>query len=194
VIPKDYQKAAETHPWVQRAGTVFRWTGSWLTVFTTPDPLHSERITTDQRKELIDLLNRYRMAGYESYVPEPQYVSLDIEVQVCALPDAFRGDVQAAILARLNPYSVMNGQAGFFNPDNFSFGASLERSNLESAIQSAPGVAGVVCVRYKVRGRALEMAEMPNVVGVGADQIIRCDNDSSVPEHGSIKVSISGGK
>ncbi|SEO03772.1 putative baseplate assembly protein [Nitrosospira multiformis] len=194
VIPKDYQNAAEKLPWVQRAGTVFRWTGSWLTVFTTPDPLHSERITIDQRKELIDLLNRYRMAGYESYVPEPQYVSLDIEVQVCALPDAFQGDVQAAILGRLNSSSVVNGQRGFFNPDNFSFGVPLERSNLESAIQSAPGVAGVLCVRYRVRGRTQGMTEMPDSVAVAADQIIRCDNDPSVPEHGSIKVSILGGK
>ena len=194
MIPKDYQSAAETLPWVQRAGTVFRWTGSWLTVFTTPDPLHSEQITTEQRKELIDLLNRYRMAGYESYVPEPQYVSLDIEVQVCALPDAFQGDVQAAVLGRLNPSSVVNAQVAFFNPDNFSFGTPLERSNLESAIQSAPGVAGVLCVRYRVRGRTQGMAEMPDVVDVAADQIIRCDNDPSVPERGSIKVSILGGK
>ena len=194
VISKDYQNAAETLPWVQRAGTVFRWTGSWLTVFTTPDPLRSEQITTDQRKELIDLLNRYRMAGYESYVPEPQYVSLDIEVQVCALPDAFRGDVQAAILARLNPYSIVNGASGFFNPDNFSFGIPLERSNLESVIQSAPGVAGILCLRYRVRGRTQGMTEMPDVVDVAADQIIRSDNDPSVPEHGSIKVSILGGK
>ena len=113
VIPKDYRAAAETLPWVQRAGTVFRWTGSWLTIFTTPDPLHSEQMTAVQQKELIDLLNRYRMAGYESYVPAPQYVSLDIEVQVCALPDAFRGDVEAAILARLNPSSAVNGVTGF---------------------------------------------------------------------------------
>jgi len=134
------------------------------------------------------------MAGYESYVPEPQYVSLDIEVQVCALPDAFRGDVQAAILERLNPYSIVNGASGFFNPDNFSFGTPLERSNLEAVIQSAPGVAGILCVRYRVRGRTQGMTEMPDVVDVAADQIIRSDNDPSVPEHGSIKVSILGGK
>jgi hypothetical protein len=133
------------------------------------------------------------MAGYESYVPEPQYVSLDIEVQVCALPDAFQGDVQAAIFGRLNSSSVINGQRGFFNPDNFSFGVPLERSNLESATVRA-GVAGVLCVRYRVRGRTQGMTEMPDSVAVAADQIIRCDNDPSVPEHGSIKVSILGGK
>src|SRR5262249_14839863 len=70
-LPSDYQAVAEEFSWVQRAGTVFRWTGSWLTAFTTPDPLHSEQITPTQRTELIDLLNRRRLAGQESYVPDP---------------------------------------------------------------------------------------------------------------------------
>ncbi len=34
--------------------------------------------------ELINLLNRYRLAGYESYVPAPRYVSLDLYLTVCA--------------------------------------------------------------------------------------------------------------
>ena len=38
VRPADYVAAAETLPWVLSAGTAFRWTGSWLTVFTTADP------------------------------------------------------------------------------------------------------------------------------------------------------------
>ena len=69
VRPEDYVAAAETLPWVLRAGTVFRWTGSWLTVFTTADPQGSETITVQEHVDLINLLNRYRMAGYESYAP-----------------------------------------------------------------------------------------------------------------------------
>ncbi len=66
VRSEDYVAAAETLPWVLRAGSVFRWTGSWLTVFTTADPRGSETIPVAEHIELIDLLNRYRMAGYES--------------------------------------------------------------------------------------------------------------------------------
>jgi hypothetical protein len=194
VIPQDYQDAAETLPWVQRAGTVFRWTGSWLTIFTTPDPLNSEQVTLPQQTQLIDLLNRYRMAGYESYVPAAQYVSLDLELEVCAQPDAFQGDVQSAVLAQLNPSSVVNGVAGFFNPNNFTFGTPLERSRLENAVQLASGVAGLLCIHYRVRGRSLTFAEMPDEVNVASNQIIRCDNDPSLPEHGSIQIAILGGK
>lgn len=194
VIPQDYQNAAETLPWVTRAGTASRWTGSWLTMFTTPDPLDSEYVTLAQQTQLINLLNLYRMAGYESYVPAPQYVSLDIEVQVCAQPNAFRGDVETAVLAQLNPSSIVNGQPGFFNPDNFTFGDPLQRSRLEAAVQNAAGVSGVLCIHYRNRSRSQVFVEMPDEVTVGTNQIIRCDNDPSVPEHGSIQVTVMGGK
>ena len=194
VIPRDYQNAAETLPWVTRAGTVSRWTGSWLTMFTTPDPIDSEFLEISQQTQLIDLLNRYRMAGYESYVPTPQYISLDIEVQVCAQPNAFRGDVESAVLAQLSPSSVVNGQPGFFDPNNFTFGDPLERSRLESAVQNAAGVSGVLCIHYRNRSRSQVFVEMPDEVTVGSNQIIRCDNDPSVPEHGSIQITVTGGK
>ena len=189
VLPADYAAAAETLPWVLRAGTAFRWTGSWLTVFTTPDPLNSQQITVPQRTGLIDLLNRYRMAGYESYVPSPQYVSLDLVVGVCALSTAFRGDVEAALLTSLG-----SGPTGFFNPNNFTFGQPLQLSNLEAAMQQTYGVAGVTCVRYRMRGRTTGFVRMEDTVSVGHDEIIRCDNDPSVPEHGTLQVLVEGGK
>jgi len=194
VIPKDYQAAAETLPWVQRAGTVFRCTGSWLTVFTTPDPLRSEQITVSERTALIDLLNRYRMAGYESYVPDPRYASIDLLIEVCAAPTAFRGQVSSAITAALTPAGLPGGLPGFFAPDNFTFGQPLELSALEAAIQCVVGVAGVLCIHYRLRDRMLAFAVMPSTVTVATDQIIRCDNDPSRAEHGSFHVTVEGGR
>src|SRR5205814_10271891 len=68
VRASDYVVAAESLPWVLQAGTRFRWTGSWLTVFTTADPNARENLTIQQLEQLSDLLNRRRLAGYESYV------------------------------------------------------------------------------------------------------------------------------
>jgi len=189
VLPADYAAAAETLPWVERAGTVFRWTGSWLTVFTTPEPVANEQIAVNDREQLIDLLNRYRMAGYESYVPDPDYISVDVMVQVCAVPTAFRGDVEQALLTALG-----SGPGGFFAHANFTFGQSLEKSALEAAVQGANGVAGVTCVQYRIRGRTLGFTQMGDVVAVGAAQIIRCDNDPSLPGNGSLQIIIEGGK
>jgi predicted phage baseplate assembly protein len=187
VVVDDYQAAAQTLPWVQRAGAAFRWTGSWLTVFTTPDPIGSQQIALAQRLQLISLLNRYRMAGYEVYVPDPQYVSLDLLIEVCALPGAFRADVELAVIAALTP-------PGFFAPDNFTFGQPLERSVLEAVLQGVPGVAGVTSICFRVRGRSTDFSDMGDFVSVGSRQILRCDNDASAPEHGSLAATVGGGR
>ena len=191
---EDYEKAAETLPWVLRAGTVFRWTGSWLTVFTTPDPQGTEQIPIDEHIDLINLLNRYRLAGYESYVPAPDYISIDLIVTVCASLTAFRGDVEAAVVKALSTAKFPDGSTGFFYFDHFTFGTSLERSAMEAAIQLAYGVAGVVSIQYRERRVTPTWTCIPDTVPVGPDQILRMDNDPSHPERGSLQVIVKGGK
>jgi hypothetical protein len=194
VTVADYQAAAQTLPWVLRAGTRFRWTGSWLTVFTTADPAGTEQIAVDEQIDLINLLNRYRMAGYESYVPAPDYVGIDLTVTVCALPTAFRGDAEAAIVAALSDSVNPDGATGFFYLDRFTFGTPLERSALEAAIQSASGVAGVVSIQYRQRGITPNWTCLPETLQVGPSQILRMDNDPSRPERGTLRVVVEGGK
>jgi hypothetical protein len=194
VRPEDYVAAAEALPWVERAGTVFRWTGSWVSVFTTADPLGSEQITTPEELDLIRLLNRRRLAGYESYAPAPHYVALDLEVYVCARPDAFRGDVKQAVLTALSNVVNPDGTTGFFYTDNFTFGTPLEKSALEATIQTAYGVAGVHDIQYRRRGVILDSIEMPDEVTVATNDILRVDNDPSRPERGSLRVYVDGGK
>lgn len=194
VRPEDYEAAAETLPWVLRAGTRFRWTGSWLTVFTTADPEGTDNISVDEQVELINLLNRYRMAGYESYVPAPDYVSIDLIVTVCACSSAFRGDAEAAVFSALSDEKNPDGTAGFFYFDNFSFGTPLERSALEAAIQKAYGVAGVLSVQYRERGVTASFEDLPSTLTFGPDQILRVNNDPDYPERGTVQVIVEGGK
>jgi hypothetical protein len=189
VLAEDYQAAAETLPWVLRAGSVFRWTGSWTTVFTTPEPINTERVSLKNRLELIKLLNRYRMAGYESYVPNPNYLSIDLIVTVSALSTAFQGYVEQGVLTALG-----TAPGEFFNHKNFTFGQALQLSVLEAAIQRVNGVAGVDLIQYQISGLTSGFVEMPDTVKVGTDQIIRCDNDPSLPGHGTLKVVIQGGR
>jgi hypothetical protein len=194
-VPADYSAAAETLPWVQRAGTSFRWTGSWLTVFTAADPLGSEALPIERRTELWRRLDRYRQAGYEVYTPAPRYVSLDLVVKVCARPDAFRGDVEAGVLAALDNSLHLDGTLGFFHPNHFSFGMPLEKSRLEAAIQAVPGVDGVLDITYRRRGVTVGFVALAaDQVTIGSAQIIRVDNDPSKPEHGSLSVVVEGGK
>jgi hypothetical protein len=187
VRSEDYARAAETLPWVSKAGSRFRWTGSWLTVFTTADPRAAEEVSVDQEIELIDLLNRYRLAGYESYTLAPRFVSLDLQLTVCARSEAFRGDVERAVRETLSTIR-------FFHPDAFTFGTPLERSALEAAVQTATGVGGILSIRVRRRGGSVAFNTLADTLPIARDEILRVDNDPSRPERGSIHIRVEGGK
>jgi hypothetical protein len=151
-------------------------------------------VTVAGHIELINLLNRRRLAGYESYVPAPEYTSIDLQIAVCAQANAFRGDVEAAVLKTLSTSKFPDGSTGFFYFDRFTFGTPLERSALEAAIQGASGVDGVVSIRYRQRGVTSVFIDLPDTLQVAADHILRVDNDPSSPERGALQVIVKGGK
>jgi hypothetical protein len=194
VRPEDYNAAAQTLPWVRRAGTSYRWTGSWLTIFTTVEPQGTTVLPVDRHVELIQLLNRYRLAGYEAYAPPPHYAPFDVKVWVCARPDAFRGDVEAALDDALGAAALPDGREGFFYPDHFTFGDPLERSALEAAAQAVPSVAGVIEVQYRRRGQTTDFRPMPLTVAVGPGEVVLVESDPNRPDRGSVRVYVEGGK
>jgi predicted phage baseplate assembly protein len=194
VRPEDYVAAARTLPWVQQAGTTFRWTGSWLTVFTSADPVGVEQPGVADLELLTQLLDRERLAGYESYVLPPDYVSVDLRIVVCGKPSYFASDVEKAILQRLQPGPLPGGAAGFFDHSRWGFGQALEPSALLAAIQSCPGVDGVYSVLYRQRGVQADWTELLLPVTVGANEILRVDDDPSRPEAGSLQVTVEGSK
>ncbi len=194
VQPADYVAAAQSLSWVQQAGTTFRWTGSWLTVLTSANPAGAEEPTLAQLAGLTGLLGQRRLAGYESYVLSPRYVSIDLQVAVCGQPTAFASQVRAAVLARLQPGSLPGGGAGFFDHSQWGFGQPLESSALLAAAQSCPGVTGVTRVLYRRRGLSLSWAPLPDTLTVGADQILRVDNDPARPDAGSLQVTVEGAR
>ena len=190
----DYVAAAQSLPWVQQAGTTFRWTGSWLTVTTSANPAGAEEPTIAQLTALTALLDQRRLAGYESFVLPPRYVSVDLQVTVCGQAAAFASDVQAAVLTRLQPGPLPGGGAGFFDHSLWSFGQALESSALLAAIQACAGVAGVYQVLYRQRGVQSDWVPLPETLTFAADQILRVDNDPSRPEAGSLRVIVEGSK
>jgi hypothetical protein len=190
VIAQDYQAAARSLPWVQRTRTAFRWTGSWLTVFTEADPADAEELTIDQLRSLTGLLDQQRLAGYESYALSPSYVSIDLRITVTAKTGYFPSDVAAAVLARLRPGAVSGSTAGFFDHSLWTFGQALEPSALLAAVQSCPGVDGVGQILYRRHGAQPDWTALTGPVRVGPGQILRVDNDPARPEAGSLHVSV----
>jgi len=194
VTAQDYEAAAQTLPWVEKAGTSFRWTGSWMTVFTAADPKGGAAISVGEEIQLVELLNRYRLAGYESYAPPPDYISIDLRVEVCVQSGWLDGDVEAGVIAGLSGSGCATGPTAFFFADRFTFGTPLYRSRLEAAIQNVPGVLGVLSITYRQRGTFSGFQVLPETLSPAANQILRVENDPSWPERGTIRVIAEGGR
>ena len=186
VRPEDYSSIVERLDWVQRANSVTAWPGSWSTDFVAADPLGGVEYTADERAELEHVVDCIRLATRDARVVNPDYLDIDLAVEVCVAASAYPGEVVPRVIAAL-------ASPGLFNPDNFTFGQPLRRSALEAAIQNVPGVKGVEEIRIRVRRRrdwkVFDQAEL----AVAPRQIIRLQNDPLFPSRGSLSVTGHGG-
>ena len=193
VRPEDYDELAERLDWVQRAGTTFRWTGSWQTAFTTADPRHEDDLPADQRVALTEYLDRFRMAGREVHVLAPRYADLQVTIKVCVAPGSYPSDVEQAIQLMLIGRGGVRPIVGFFDPDHFTFGTPLDRSDLEAAVQGVPGVRAVKQVWIARPGFFDKRPFYEARWSPATDEVIRVDNDPLHPDRGSIAIQTEGG-
>ena len=187
---EDYSEAAERLDWVQRAGARFRWTGSWLSGFVTPDPYGAVGITDGQREELASQIDRFRQAGREAFVSDPVYADIDLKITVCVESYAYRGEVKERVLKALLGNSK---KQGFFSPDNFTFGDRLRRSQLEATIQRVQGVRAVSGIEIRRRGHFDWQLMTEPYFPVGDYEVIRLENDTKYPDRGSLRLKMEGG-
>jgi hypothetical protein len=117
-----------------------------------------------------------------------------LTIAICATAAALRSAVEVAVLARLGGADRSGDTAGFFFADRFTFGTPLFRSALEAAIQGVAGVNGVLSIAYRQRGVTTGWLDLPTVFPLGADRILRIDNDPDWPERGTITVVVEGGR
>ena len=194
VTAKDYAKAAAGVAGVSSAAATFRWTGSWLTVFVAIDPVGRLGLPDALRAAVLQRLDSYRQAGYDLEIRPPEYVPLQIELEVCVLPDYFQADVEEAVLDVLASGLRVDGTRGFFHPDNFTFGQSLYLSRLYAAVQSVEGVRAVQALVFKRLNRPDYGELAAGALTVGPFEIVRLDDNPSEPDNGTLKLHMEGGK
>jgi len=146
------------------------------------------------KNEISDFVERYRMAGYDLEVDGPRYVSLEIEMHVCAQPDYFREDVKAVLLDIFSNRVLADGRRGVFHPDNFTFGQTVYLSPLIAAAQAVAGVASVQIVTFQRQGTPDPLLLAAGKLELGRLEIARCDNDPNFAERGVFSLSVGGGK
>ena len=179
---------------VQRSAATFRWTGSWRTVFLTVDRLGGESLGTILEQQLGKCIERYRLAGHDLEINTPQYVSLEIKMEVCVKRDYFTGPVKAALLDVFSNKELSNGQTGIFHPDNFTFGQTVYLSPIYAAAQQVAGVDAIHITIFQRQGKPLTSALNSGKLILAPLEIARLDNDPNFPERGVFNLVMQGGR
>jgi hypothetical protein len=160
----------------------------------TVDPLGRTDLPQDLQNHIRHWVARFTQAGYDLEIDPPTYVPLEIEIDICAAADHFRGHVEEAVLDVLSNRLRSNGQRGFFYPDNFTFGQRLYLSKLYAAIEAVDGVDSAevkVFQRFgKLPNNELEQGYIP----IDRLEVVRLDNDPNFQENGVLRLNMLGGK
>jgi hypothetical protein len=199
VTPADYEEIAIRKELadrcgidVQRAAATPRWTGSWHTMFVTVDRLGGAKVDpnfSDFEKKLRGCLERFRMAGEDLEIDEPQYVSLEIEIAVCIKPGYYFSHVKKALLDVFSDRILPNNQRGLFHPDNLSFGQTVYLSTLIAAAQAVEGLELVMVRKFQRQHANNKDALTSGKLELGRLEIARLSNDPNFPERGSFTVT-----
>ena len=194
VTPKDYEDVALRFPGIQRAAATIRWTGSWYTVFLTVDRVGGAPITPEFEEELRQFMDVYRMMGYDLEVDAPTYIPLEIDMEVCAKPDYFRGEVRRALLAAFSTQVFPDGTKGLFHPDNFTFGQAVYLSRIYAVADTIPGVQSLTVTCFQVQDQPARSGLSSSKIELGRLEIARLENDPNFPKHGVLRITVNGGK
>jgi predicted phage baseplate assembly protein len=194
ITMEDYADIAERDPRVREAVADLRWTGSWYTVFLAADAKGCADLTKGEQRTLRRFVDRYRLAGQDLEIRNPQFVSLLIELTVCVDPAYFRANVEKMLMQVLGSEDMPDGRKGLFVPDTFAFGQDVYLSPIYKAARSVPGVTSVSATVFRPQDSNDNSSVDTGVIPIGPLQIARMDNDRSFPGHGQLVLKLVGGK
>jgi hypothetical protein len=194
VTPADYGEVTERHAAVQRTAATFRWTGSWHTVFLTVDRSAGAAVSQEFETDIRNHVERYRMAGHDLEVDEPQFVALQIDLHVCVAADHFRSDIERELFDIFSNRDLPDGRRGLFHPDNFTFNQPVYLSAIYGAAHQVTGVESVEVRTFQRLGIPDNSALESGRLDIGRLEIARLDSDRNFAERGQLTISLGGGK
>jgi hypothetical protein len=127
-------------------------------------------------------------------VDAPRFVALEVEMEVCVLPEYFHGEVRRDLLALFSNRVLPDGRRGIFHPDNFTFGQTVYMSRLFAAAESVTGVESVRVTKLQRQDEPATSGVEAGVLTLGPLEIARLDNDPNYPKRGVFRLEMRGGK
>jgi hypothetical protein len=196
VVSADYATAAmKASAQIEDAAADLRWTGSWRTAFVAAEPMGGGDLTRALRRDLYRFLNGWRLAGQDIKIESPDYVPLEITLNICVDPSYFQADVRDGVKRALCSGDPSSGRAPLFAPGSFELGQTVYLSPIYAAARRVAGVRTVLASVFQPQGVGatdayLRRGEIP----LGPFQVARLDNDPSLPNHGRLTLAMTGGK
>lgn len=190
----DYVRRAEEVTGVARAVARYAWTGSWRTVRVTVDPAGTVEFDDTLRQRIAAHLESVRLIGEDLELRPPRFVPLDVRVTVCLAPEFWREDLRFILDQEFGTRYTSDGRRGFFHPDEWTFGQSLHRSQIEGRLQQVAGVEHVVSItmkRFNAPTPGLPGAEQ---LEMSFDEVVLLANDPDHLERGLIRFDLRGGR
>ncbi len=190
----DYVNRAEEVAGVSRAVARYAWTGSWRTVRVVIDPVGTTVFDETLREQVAAHLEAVRLIGEDIELRAPRFVALDVRITVCAQPAFWREDLRFVLEQEFSAGFTSDGRRGFFHPDEWSFGQSLHRSQIEGRLHRVPGVEHVV--RITMKRFVSPLPALPNVeqLEMGFDEVVLLANEPDHLERGLIRFEVLGGR
>ena len=193
VTESDYAAVAERHSEVVKAVARFRWTGSYYIVSISVNRKHGRPVDAPFIAELVAFVEPFRMMGHEVEIVPPEFVPLDIALQIDINPRYLRSTIKTALTELFSNRLLPNGIRGFFHPDCYTFGQPLYLSDIIAKAADVNGVVAVAAKRFKIK-ESEDFTTLQNAqIIVNRFSIVRCDNDPHNNDNGIIRFELAGG-
>lgn len=194
VTRADYVEVAERHPEVFAAACELRWTGSWETAYLYLQRRDGRSADEAFLKRLDGFMKPFLITGYDLETRPPRWVPLRIAMTVRVRQDSFREVVHEKLRQVFGTGRLIDGEPAFFHPDRFTFGQPLYLSHLVAAALEIDGVLEVDVTRCHRWGETPRDELKTGMVKVGPLEIARVHNDLNAPQHGTIGITMRGGR
>jgi hypothetical protein len=155
-----------------RANAEFRWTGSWYSVYLFIDRQGGEPIEENFKRDLVQYLDGYRLAGYDLEIRGATYVPLIIKFAFEIKPGFTPQAVSAALKETLGKDDLPGDRRGYFHPDQWSFGDQVYLSHFYKTVLSVPGVAALDVSEFRRQDASGKGARTQGVIEIRAHEIV----------------------
>lgn len=199
IIPDDYATLAKGHPGVSNAAAIAVDDGIGTLIVVAIDPQGVNDSSAALLDEVQGMLEGFRRIGHRVMVVPATYVPVSLTMQYRIADGALPDHVRAGLLDVFSSSSstLMPQGKGFFHPDRWTFGQSLDLSSILTTAKIVPGLQDLLVqklFRLDPLGRAPRDSDVDedDVFKIGRLEILQLENNPNRPLRGVLQISQGG--